>query len=59
MPDDDDDQAEESATALRAKAAHCLSVAKLMGGETRARLEKMANDCIERAIMLEQNKGER
>jgi hypothetical protein len=58
MADDDDDQVEESAP-LRAKAARCLGVAKLMGGETRARLEKMANNCIERAIMLEQHKGER
>jgi hypothetical protein len=59
MADDDDDQVEESSPALRAKAARCLGVAKLMGGETRARLEKMANNCIERAIMLEQHKGER
>jgi hypothetical protein len=53
MPYDDDPQ-DESAAALRAKAAHCRSVAQLMGNETRARLIRMASDFLERARRLEQ-----
>lgn len=53
MPYDDDPQ-DESAAALRAKAAHCRSVAALMGNETRARLIRMASDFLERASKLDQ-----
>lgn len=52
---DDDDPVEDSATALRAKAAHCIAIAKFMGEETRARLLRFAADCLERAEKLEQS----
>ena len=48
----------QSATALRAKAAHCMSVAELMGVETRARLVRIATDYLERAAQLEQDEKE-
>jgi hypothetical protein len=51
MSDDDP----ESAAALRAKAAHCMNVAKLMGEETRARLIRIATEYLERAAQLEQD----
>jgi len=51
---DDHDPLEESAVALRAKATHCMRLAKFMGNETGARLMQMASDYIERAVMLEQ-----
>jgi hypothetical protein len=50
----DDKPEDESAPALRAKAAHCMSVADLMGEETRARLIRMAGVFLERATKLEQ-----
>jgi hypothetical protein len=53
MSDDDD---WESAGALRAKAAHCLSVAELMGDmgeQTRARLIRIATKYLERAAQLD------
>ena len=49
----DDDP--ESAIGLRAKAAHCMSVAELMGEETRARLVRIATEYLERAAQLERD----
>ena len=43
----------ESATGLRAKASHCMSVADLMGDETRARLIRIATKYLVRAAQLE------
>lgn len=54
MADDPVDPADESAVALRAKAAHCLSLAEIMGPETSARLVQLANDCLKRAALLEE-----
>lgn len=54
MSDDMDDPQDESPVALRAKAAHCLKLAELMGHETRARLIQKANDYLEHAVRLEQ-----
>ena len=51
---DDNDDADESATELRAKAAHCMSLAKFMSKDTRMRLIQIASDYLERAVMLEQ-----
>jgi hypothetical protein len=52
----DDDAEDESAPALRAKAEHCMSVAKLMGDNTRAKLMRIATKYLERASKLEQSK---
>ncbi|OAF16650.1 hypothetical protein AYJ54_37870 [Bradyrhizobium centrolobii] len=51
-----DDPADESAAALRAKAEHCRSVARLMGEDTRARLIRIATEYLERASKLERPK---
>ncbi|WP_157449968.1 hypothetical protein [Bradyrhizobium sp. ARR65] len=48
---------DERAVALRANAAHCMSVARLMGKEERARLIQTANDWLERASKLEQQEN--
>jgi len=53
MCDENDDW--ESAIALRAKAAHCLSVSELMGEETRVRLIRLATQYLERAAQLERH----
>lgn len=56
MSDDDLEDDLESVVALRAKAAHCLAVAKVMETEdTRARLTQMASDYLARAGQLEQD----
>ena len=47
------DPADETSVSLRAKAAHCVSIAKFMSEDTRARLIQMASDCLERAGVLE------
>ena len=48
----DDDP--ENASALRAKAAHCISAAKIIETEeTRIRLIQMASDYLVHAIQLE------
>jgi len=52
--DDMDDPHDESPVALRAKAAHCMKPAELMGQETSARLIKLANDHLEHAAKLEE-----
>ena len=49
----DDDPEDESAAALRVKAEHCMSLAKLMGEETRAKLIRAATEYLERATQLE------
>ena len=54
MPDDENDDW-DSPVALRAKAAHCISVAELMGKETRARLIRIAAKYLERATQLERD----
>jgi len=54
MADDPTDEADESAVALRAKAAHCRSLAEIMGPETGARLMQLADDYLKRAALLEQ-----
>ena len=55
MSGDELEPADETAAVLRAKAAHCIDVAPLMGSQTRARLVLMAGDCLERAVVLESN----
>ncbi len=51
-PMSDDDL--ESAGGLRAKAAHCMSVAKIVETEdTRTRLIQMASEYLVRAVQLE------
>jgi hypothetical protein len=52
---DDDDPVDDSAPALRAKAEHCMSLAKLMGEETRTRLIRIATEYLERAAQLERD----
>lgn len=54
MSDDMDDPQDESPAALRAKAAHYMKLAELMGQETRARLIQKANDFLEQAAKLEE-----
>ncbi|MBR0712915.1 hypothetical protein [Bradyrhizobium liaoningense] len=54
MADDPADEADESPGALRAKAAHCLSLAEIMGPETSAKLVQLANDYLRRAALLEE-----
>jgi hypothetical protein len=51
----DDDPVDESAAALRAKAEHCMKIADWMGPETRSRLIQLANDYLERAVLLEEH----
>ena len=51
MFDDDPD----SAVGLRAKAAHCMSVAEFVGEETRVRLVRIATEYLERAAQLERD----
>jgi hypothetical protein len=51
----DDDPEDESATALRVKAEHCMSLAKLTGEEMRAELIRAATEYLERAAQLEHN----
>ena len=54
MSDDDPEDHSESAVALRAKAAHCLAVAKVVDTEaTRARLIQIASDYLVRAAQLD------
>jgi hypothetical protein len=55
MSDDEDDNDWDSAPALRAKAAHCISLTALMGEETRARLIRIATEYLERAAQLERD----
>jgi hypothetical protein len=59
MSEGDDDPADESAVALRAKAEHCTELAKILGGAARAKLLEMAGDCLERARILEQREREK
>ena len=55
MSDDEDENADwESAVALRAKAAHCMDLAKILSEPARTRLLQMADNCLERAAILEQ-----
>jgi hypothetical protein len=54
MSEDDDDPAHESAVALRAKAEHCVQLAKIMRPATRARLIQIATDYLEQAAALEE-----
>lgn len=55
----DDDPEDESPVALRAKAAHCMRLAELMGPETRARLVQTASDYLERAVKPEEKAGKK
>ena len=48
-----DDPGDESATALRAKAEHCMSLAKFLGEEMRTKLIRAATEYLERAAQLE------
>lgn len=59
MSEGDDDPADESAVALRAKAEHCRELAKILGDAARAKLLQMANDYLERANVLEQREEEK
>ena len=52
MSDDDD---WDNAIALRAKAAHCMSLAEIMGEEMRAKLIRVATKYLERAAQLERD----
>ena len=54
MSDDDDDKDDwDNAVALRAKAAHCMSLSKLVGEETRVKLIRAATEYLVRAAQLE------
>lgn len=56
MSDEDENNDWENAVALRAKAAHFMELANIMGEKTRAKLMHMANQYLERAATLEQRK---
>lgn len=60
MSDDDENDDWESPVALRAKAAHLIDLATIMGEETRIRLMRIASEYLERAVKLEerQRKGD-
>lgn len=59
MSEGDDDPADESAAALRAKAEHCIELAKMMSDAARAKLLQMAQRYGERARVLEQREREK